>query len=87
VGLIGSTRCSCMRELTPSFVKTVRRWYSTVRGLINSRAPISAQVAELACEGLSNPGRGIEHVVAPGPVLSHDFAERPALPESGQSFD
>src|SRR5258708_27558479 len=30
-----------MRELMPSFRKTLSRWYSTVRELMNSRAPIS----------------------------------------------
>jgi hypothetical protein len=32
---------SCVRELTPSLRKTSRKWYWTVRGLMNSRAPIS----------------------------------------------
>ena len=39
---------SWLRELMPSLVKTLRRWYSTVRGLMNSRAPIS---------GLDRPSR------------------------------
>jgi hypothetical protein len=29
-----------VRELMPSLVKTLRRWYSTVRGLMNSRADL-----------------------------------------------
>ena len=37
----GSTRSSWLRELMSSLVNTLRRWYSTVRGLMNSRAPIS----------------------------------------------
>ena len=36
------------RELTPSFVKTLRRWYSTVRGLMNSWLPISWLVCPAA---------------------------------------
>jgi hypothetical protein len=35
---LGSTRSSCWRELIASFVKTLRRWYWTVRGLINNCA-------------------------------------------------
>ena len=34
-----------MRELIPSFVNTLRRCYSTVRGLMNSWAPISGFVS------------------------------------------
>src|SRR3954453_5950359 len=41
IGSPGSTRSSWLRELMPSFVKTLPRWYSTVRGLMKSRAPIS----------------------------------------------
>ncbi len=37
----GSTRPSSPRELISSFVNTFLRWYWTVRGLMNSRAPIS----------------------------------------------
>jgi hypothetical protein len=36
-----STRCSWVRDRMPSLAKILRRWYSTVRGLRNSRAPIS----------------------------------------------
>src|SRR6202022_4323773 len=38
---LGRTRSSWLRELMPSFMKTLRRWYLTVRGLMNSRVPIS----------------------------------------------
>src|SRR3954451_19662278 len=31
-----------LRELIPSLVNTLRKWYSTVRGLMKSRAPMSA---------------------------------------------
>ena len=41
---------SSLRELMPSLVKTLRRWYSTVRGLMNSRAPISGFVWPVAGE-------------------------------------
>jgi MFS family permease len=37
----GSTRLSSLRELMPSFSNTLCRCHSTVRGLMNSRAPIS----------------------------------------------
>ena len=35
---------SSLRERMPSFVNTLCRWYSTVRGLMNSSAPISGFV-------------------------------------------
>jgi hypothetical protein len=38
----GRTRSRCSRVLMLSLVNTLRRWYSTVRGLMNRRAPISA---------------------------------------------
>ena len=47
-GSLGRTRWSWLRELMPSLVKTLRRWYWTVRELMNSRAPIS---------GLDRPSR------------------------------
>jgi hypothetical protein len=37
-------RRSCRRELMPSLENTLCRWYSAVRGLMNSSAPISAFV-------------------------------------------
>ena len=37
----GKTLSSWLRELMPSFMKTLRRWYWTVRGLMNKRTPIS----------------------------------------------
>ena len=40
-GSRGSTRRSWLRELMPSLVKTLPRWYWTVRALMNSCAPIS----------------------------------------------
>src|SRR5262249_59783557 len=36
-----SSAASCVREVTPSFWNTLRRWYSTVRGLRNSRPAMS----------------------------------------------
>jgi hypothetical protein len=39
-GSPGSTRWSWPRELVPSLVKTLRRWYWTVRRLMNSRVLI-----------------------------------------------
>jgi hypothetical protein len=44
----GSAVSSSWRELMSSLVKTLRRWYLTVRGLMNSSAPIS---------GLESPSR------------------------------
>ena len=44
---VTATRSS-RRELTPSFVNTLRRWYSTVRGLMNSWLPISWLVCPAA---------------------------------------
>jgi hypothetical protein len=40
----GSAPRSALRELMSSFSNTLRRWYSTVRGLMNSWAPISGLV-------------------------------------------
>ena len=40
----GSAPRSSLRELMSSFANTLRRWYSTVRGLMNSWAPISGFV-------------------------------------------
>jgi hypothetical protein len=45
---LATTRPSWLRELMSSVLKTLRRWYWTVRGLMNSRAPIS---------GLDRPSR------------------------------
>ena len=39
-----SAPCNSLRELISSLVNTLRRWYSTVRGLMNSLAPISGFV-------------------------------------------
>ena len=44
VHAVASAARSSLRELMPSLVKTLRRWYSTVRGLMNSWAPISGFV-------------------------------------------
>ena len=46
-------RCaSWVRDLTPSLLNTLRRWYSTVFGLMNSCSAISGLVAPCAtsCE-------------------------------------
>jgi hypothetical protein len=40
-GSAASAGCGWVRERMPSLAKILRRWYSTVRGLRNSRAPIS----------------------------------------------
>ena len=40
----GRTRSSSARELMPSLRNTLRKWYWTVRGLMNSWAPISGFV-------------------------------------------
>lgn len=42
------TSRSSRRDLTPSFTKTLLRWYSTVRGLMNSRLPISGLLSPSA---------------------------------------
>ncbi len=47
-------RCrSCRRELMPSLEKTLRRWYSEVRGLMNSRAPTSGFVRPSAASRMT----------------------------------
>jgi hypothetical protein len=38
-GLLGRTLSSWLREVMPSFVKTLRKWYWTVRALMNGRVP------------------------------------------------
>ena len=38
---VSSTRSSWLREVMPSLVNTLLRWYWTVRALMNRRAPIS----------------------------------------------
>ena len=43
-GIPASAPRSSLRELMSSLVNTLRRWYSTVRGLMNSLAPISGFV-------------------------------------------
>jgi len=40
----GSRRASWVRDLTPSFLNTLPRWYSTVLGLMNSCSAISLLV-------------------------------------------
>jgi len=40
-GSAGRTRSSWFRELMPNLVKTMRKWYWTVRALMNNRVPIS----------------------------------------------
>ena len=60
-GSPGSTRSSWLRELMSSLVKTLRRWYSTVRGLMNSRAPIS---------GFDSPSRASRAIWASWAVSS-----------------
>ena len=53
----GSARSSWLRELMSSLVNTLRRWYSTVRGLMNSWAPIS---------GFDRPSRRAARSAPPG---------------------
>ena len=37
VASLGRTRSSSLRELMSSLMKTLRKWYLTVRGLMNKR--------------------------------------------------
>ena len=61
VGSLGRTRSSSLRELMSSLVKTLRRWYLTVRGLMNSRVPIS---------GFESPSRASRAICASWAVSS-----------------
>ena len=54
-GLAGQDAGELVRELMSSLMKTLRRWYWTVRGLTNSRVPIS---------GLESPSRGRRAICA-----------------------
>jgi hypothetical protein len=49
------TRSSWLRDSMPRLVKTLRRWYWTVRALMNMRTPIS---------GLDRPSRAIRAIWA-----------------------
>ena len=62
--LAGGTRLSWLRELMSSFMKTLRRWYSTVRGLMNSlradlrvRQPVAGQPGDLRLLGREHVAR------------------------------
>src|SRR5258707_7128448 len=57
----GRTRWSWLRDLMASLAKTLLRWYSTVRVLMNSRAPIS---------GLDRPSRASRAIWASWAVSS-----------------
>ena len=70
-GLLGRTWSSWLREVMPSLVKTLRRWYWTVCALMNSRVPIS---------GFDSPSRAIRAIRASWAVSS---SSRPA---SGKVF-
>ena len=69
-----------MRELIPSLVNTLRRCYSTVRGLMNSWAPISGFVspsrasraicASCAVSSSRVSSRALAHLLAGGQQLA-----------------
>ena len=68
-------RPSWFRELMSSFLKTLRRWYCTVRELMNSCAPIS---------GLERPSRASLAICAScGVRMSRVFVGAPARVLSG----
>ena len=67
VGSPGRTRSSWLRELMSSLVKTLRRWYWTVRGLMNSRVPIS---------GFESPSRASRAIWASWAVSSSRVSTR-----------
>jgi hypothetical protein len=52
-GPLDRTLSSWLREVMPSLLKTLRKWYWTVRALMNMRAPIS---------GLDRPSRAIRAI-------------------------
>ena len=56
---------SWLREAMPSLVKTLPRWYWTVRALMNSRVPIS---------GLDSPSRASRAIWASWAVSSSFLA-------------
>ena len=63
----GRTRSSWLRELMSSLMKTLRRWYWTVRGLMNSRVPIS---------GFESPSRASRAIWASWAVSSSRVSTR-----------
>src|ERR1700754_4254429 len=84
VASAGRTRSSSLRELMPSLVKTLRRWYLTVRGLMNSRVPISgfdspsrASRAICASWGVSSPLVSAVRLRTVSPVASSSRAAQP----------
>ena len=62
-----------------SFVKTLRRWYSTVRGLMNSCAPISGLVWPSAASRAIWASCGREVVARLGGAPAHGLAGRQQL--------
>jgi len=69
---------SCLRELMSSLPKTLRKWYSTVRGLMNSCAPISGSSVHRRPGGQSAPP-GRQAVAGVGRALAHGLARRDQL--------
>src|SRR5205085_10046536 len=72
---LGGRRASWLREVISSFRKTLCRWYCTVRGLMNSCAPISglerpswASRAIWASWGVSTPRVSSVRLRAVSPV-------------------
>jgi hypothetical protein len=76
-----SARRSCLRELMSSLVNTLRRCYSTVRGLMNSSAPISGFVCPARRAARSAPPGGADVTRLIDPLASgfsgdHELATR-----------
>ena len=70
---------SSLRELIPSFVNTPRRCHSTVRGLMNSCAPISGFVQPSVASRAICASCGGELVTGVGRALAHGLAGGQAL--------
>ena len=70
----GRTRSSSLRELMPSLRKTLRRWYLTVRGLMNSRVPISGFDESVAGEARDQRLLGGELVAGLGRASANGLA-------------
>jgi hypothetical protein len=84
-GYASARRCrSCRRELTPSLENTLCRWYSAVRGLMKSWAPISgfawpsaASRATAMCDvALAGPLNNTIEIAGPEPLRFEDFVRR-----------
>src|SRR5262249_33756374 len=62
----GSWLGSWVRDVMPSFLKTLARWYSTVPGLMNSWAAISLFVAPSAASVATRASCGVRSSSARG---------------------